>query len=51
MAIRVLFSQKHNTARKIYNKQAGAPAPASPYHLTILLGNQSLVGSLFGRVC
>lgn len=28
MTIRVLISQKHNTARKIYNKQAGAPAPA-----------------------
>ena len=28
MAIRVLISPKHNMARKIYNKQAGAPAPA-----------------------
>lgn len=28
MTIRVLISQKHNIARKIYSKQAGAPAPA-----------------------
>ena len=34
MTIRVSIPQKHNIARKTYNKQAGAPAPAS---LTISL--------------
>ena len=30
MTIRVLIFQKHNITRKIYSKQAGAPAPAPP---------------------
>ena len=40
MTIRVLIPQKHNIARKIYNKQAGAPVPApltiSLFHSTPL---------------